>query len=100
WAFMHWKDGTSGSQQHAYSTGVNVHGSWHTAVIEWLPSRVTFLLDGRVVGSTTDTTKIPSKAMHWLIQNGGHLGGTPDNQRQGHIVIDWVTIYARATGAV
>jgi chitodextrinase len=97
WGFMHWQDATSGSQQDAYSTGVPLYGTWHTAVIEWLSSRVTFILDGRVVANSTDPTKIPHTAMHFVIQNGGSFGvSTPDNTSQGHIYIDWVAIYAPA----
>jgi chitodextrinase len=96
-AFMHWQGGTSGASQDAYSTGVPMYGVWHTAVIEWLPSRVTFILDGKIVGNSTDTTKIPSTPMHFVIQNGGSFSvSSPDNTSQGHIYIDWVAIYKPA----
>jgi beta-glucanase (GH16 family) len=94
---MHWMNGTDGGQQYAYSAGTSIAGGWHTAVIEWLPSRVTFLLDGRVIGNSTDTARIPSTPMHFLLQNGGSFGvSSPDSTSQGHILIDWVAIYARA----
>jgi len=96
WAFMHWKGGTSAGQQDAYSAGT-LAGGWHTAVIEWLPSRVTFLLDGRVVGSSTDASRIPSTPMHFLLQHGGSFFvPEPDATTQGHVLVDWVAIYARS----
>jgi beta-glucanase (GH16 family) len=96
-AFMHWQGGTSGGSQDAYSTGVPMGGNrWHTAVIEWLPSRCTFILDGAVIGNSTTTSKIPSTAMHFVIQNGGSFSQTPDNTSQGHIYIDWVAVYKPA----
>ena len=94
--FMHWQNATAGSQADGYYSGVPFYGPWHTAVIEWLPTRVTFILDGKVVGNSTDTTKIPNTPMHWVIQTNGNPSVTPDNTSQGHILIDWVAIYSRA----
>jgi Glycosyl hydrolases family 16 len=92
-AFMHRQGGTSGGSQDAYSAKVPIYGAWHTAVIEWLPTRCTFILDGNVVGNST--SNVPNTQMHWVIQNGGNFGATPDNTSQGHLYIDWVSIYAR-----
>lgn len=97
-AYMHWRNATSDTEQDAFSTGVPIHGRWHTAVIEWLPKRVTFLLDGKVVGTTNDQARIPNASMHFVIQNNGSNEVAPDDWSQGHIYIDWVTIYA-PTGA-
>jgi beta-glucanase (GH16 family) len=96
-AYMHWQNGTSGASQDAYSTNVPFGGNtWHTAVIEWLPSRCTFILDGTTIGNSTNTSRIPNTPMHLVIQNGGSFGQTPDNTSQGHIYIDWITIYKPA----
>jgi hypothetical protein len=94
YAYMHHQDATSGSDQDAYSTGAT-YTSWHTAVIEWLPTRCTFILDGRVIGNST--TRIPSTPMHWVIQTETQLsGGAPADSASGHVYIDWVAVYSRA----
>ena len=93
-AFMHRQDGTWGGDQDAYASGVT-WTSWHTAVIEWLPSRCTFILDGRVIGQST--SRIPNTPMRYVIQNGGRFdtGEAPDSV-QGHIYIDWIAVYKPA----
>jgi beta-glucanase (GH16 family) len=93
-AFMHWLNATSGSTADAYNMKVPAYGAWHTAVIEWLPTRCSFYLDGNLVGSSTNTSHIPNTPMHYVIQFNG-AGSTPDNATQGHVYIDWVAIYKR-----
>ena len=93
-AYMHHQGATSGSDQDAYATGVT-YTSWHTAVIEWLPTRCTFILDGNVIGNST--TRIPDTPMHWVIQTETQLsGGAPADSASGHVDIDWVAVYAPA----
>lgn len=97
-AFMHWQGGTSGGSQDAYSTNVPMGGDvWHTAEIDWLPSRVTFILDGNVIGNSTNTSHIPNTPMRFVIQNGGSFGSAATPSDSGHIYIDWVTIYSKAS---
>ncbi|MEZ0164120.1 glycoside hydrolase family 16 protein [Kineococcus sp. LSe6-4] len=53
---------------------------WHTAVVEWSPGLVRFLLDGTVVGSST--TGVPDTSMHFVLQTetgstAGEPGGLP-----------------------
>lgn len=59
-------------QQVAVDTGKS-WGQWHTSRIEWTPGRIVFLLDGKVVGSTTKS--VPATAMDWDIQNESALNG-------------------------
>ena len=93
-AYMHHQDATSGSDQDAYSTGVT-YTSWHTAVIEWLPTRCTFILDGKVIGNST--SRIPATPMIDIMQTETQLsGGAPSPSAQGHVYIDWVAVYAPA----
>lgn len=93
-AFMHWYGATSGSQQDAYTTSAT-YGGWHTAVIEWLATRVTFLLDGVLVGNST--ANIPITPMHWVIQTETATDGTsPAPTTAGHVQIDWVVVYRPA----
>lgn len=69
--------------------------SWHTVTIEWVPGRVTFHLDDAVLG--TSTQNVPTTAMHWVLQTETSLGGSaPANGVAGHVLIDWVALYARA----
>jgi hypothetical protein len=97
WAYPHWPNASAGYQHNSYNTRMPFYGGWHTATIEWLPSRVTFLLDGMVVGNSTNPSKITDKPLHWVIQNNGSpLVSRPDTTSQGHINIDWVTIYSPA----
>lgn len=63
---------------------------WHTYTIEWTPARLSFLIDGTVVGTTT--TNIPTGVMHWVAQVGTN-GVKPAASVQGHLLIDWMTIY-------
>lgn len=59
-------------QQIAVDTG-KTWGQWHTSRIEWTPGRITFLLDGNVVGTTTRS--VPAIPMDWDIQNESALNG-------------------------
>jgi beta-glucanase (GH16 family) len=90
-AFMHRWNGTSGSDQDAYTTDAR-YTSWHTAVIEWTPDYVNFILDGTLIGKST--SRIPQGSMHWVLQTETNLDGyEPDDSAQGHVQIDWVAVY-------
>jgi len=81
--------------QAAFGSGVPEAGGWHTAVMEWSPNDVKFLLDGVQIGEST--TGIPSTLMHFVIQTETQLsGGAPPDSASGHILIDWVAVYAPA----
>jgi hypothetical protein len=69
------------------------YNTWHTYTIDWRPEKLTFLLDGVVVGTTT--RDIPNKPMHWVMQVESP---TPSSalKTSGHVLIDWATIYSRA----
>lgn len=64
--------------------------NWHTATVEWSPAGVFYILDGKVVGS--DTNNIPTKPLHWVLQTGTS-GPLPAAGLNGHVLIDWVSIY-------
>jgi len=90
-AFMHHKGNPNA--QDAYPTSAT-YGTWHTAVIQWTPRAVTFVLDGRVIGTSTNSANIPSTPMHWVLQTETQLsGGPPANSAAGNVQIDWVTVY-------
>lgn len=92
-AFMHRQGATIGSDQAAFRTSARFT-SWHTAVLEWSPSAVRFLLDGNVVG--TATSRIPNTPMHLVLQNETALDSTPSDSASGHVLIDWVAIWSYA----
>lgn len=89
-AFMHRQNGTSGSDQDAYET-TSRYTSWHTAVIEWRPESLKFILDGKTIG--TSTSRIPNTPMHWVIQTETALDTAPSNSAAGNLQIDWVAVY-------
>jgi hypothetical protein len=63
------------------------------ATIEWTAAGVTYLLDGKVIGTSTMS---PSASMHWMIQTETN-GGAPAPSVAGNLYVDWVAIYAPAS---
>ena len=90
-AFMHRQGATSGSDQDAYSTSAT-YSSWHTASIEWTPNAVNFILDGQLIGQSTN--RIPNTPMHWVLQTESSLTSCPAASTAGNLQIDWVTAYS------
>jgi hypothetical protein len=86
-AFNH-QPGDPARNAFAKDTGVT-YRDWHTASIEWIPGKVTFILDGVVVGTSNVS---PTVAMHWVLQT--ETTGEPVGA--GHVYVDWVTIYRQA----
>ncbi len=72
----------------AADTGAT-YDQWHTASIEWTPGRVTFTLDGVVVGVSDQA---PSTPLHWVLQTETD-GGAPPPTAAGHVEVDWVAVY-------
>jgi hypothetical protein len=94
-AFMHRQGATVGNDQDGGCTTTMFTG-WHTAVIEWLPSGTTFLLDGKVIGRPTN--RVPNTPMHWVLQTETSLAGkAPPTDAAGEVQIDWVAVYTPAT---
>jgi hypothetical protein len=54
------------SKQEAFDTG-QTYSAWHDAVTEWSPGKVSFFLDGRLVG--TSTTSVMSTPAHFVLQS-------------------------------
>ena len=92
-AFMHHQNGTSGSDQDAY-TSTATYTSWHTTSIEWSPKEVNFILDDQSIG--TSTARIPATSMHWVIQTKSCLPTCPAATTAGNLQIDWITAYSPA----
>ena len=93
--------GSGGTDQ----IGRNVAGhfdQWHTFAVEWLPDRITWIVDGRKQYTVTDPARIPTKPMHLAIQldQGPKKDWIParDETTPEEIAlqVDWVRIYAAA----
>jgi hypothetical protein len=68
--------------------------SWHTATLEWTPSRVTFILDGVSLGTTS--IAVPQTPMTLAIRGESQLLGAPKPpaSAQGRLQVDWATVYS------
>lgn len=77
--------------------------TWHTFVVEWLPDRITWYVDGVKKYETTDVAQIPTKPMHLAIQlDQGPMKDwikAPDATTPAEInlEVDWVRVYAPAS---
>jgi len=92
-AFFHPIAGNSARQRFATTA---TWTAWHTATIQWLPTSITFLLDGKVIG--VSTAQIPQGPMHFVIRGESDLQGAPKPPASsaGNLQVDWVTIYSKA----
>jgi hypothetical protein len=90
-------DVTGNPSRNAFSvTSTSSMNDWHTAVIEWVPGRVTYMLDGQS-WSTTEPSAIPTDPMSWVLQTETQLeGGAPSSGAAGHVYIDWVAAWRLA----
>lgn len=89
----------------ALPTGKPMAGGWHVAVIEWIPGRLTYQLDG-TSWSTSDLTAVPTSPMRWVMQlESGLTLWPPPQDARGHVLVDWMAVWTRqragagATGA-
>lgn len=82
------------TQQDQFSTTAT-YSTWHTATTEWIPGRVTFILDGTTIGTTT--TAVPNTSMHFVLQTETCTDGcTVSNTAAGNVQVDWISIYSRS----
>jgi hypothetical protein len=93
--FVHRTDASSGSDQAWAKAKVDLN-AWHTAIIEWTPGLIVFRLDGVEIGRSTE--RIPTTAMHWVLQTETELHGNaaPSAGVRGDVQIDWVAAWAYA----
>jgi len=92
--FSHQVDGDPNVNQYQLQTGVSMT-DWHVATIEWMPTRINFLLDGVRVGTTTDPDAIPHVPMYWVLQTETWLSATPPpTNSTGHVYVDWVAAWS------
>jgi hypothetical protein len=90
-----WRTNLTGDTAGFKTTVPAAGNGWHTATIEWSPNRLSYILDGRTLGTTT--TGVPNRSMHWVLQAETALGApAPAASVAGHLQVDWLTIYARS----
>ena len=78
----------------AFDTRTTYTG-WHTVAITWLPSGVTFSIDGRTIG--TETSRVPNTPMHLVLQTETDItSASPSNSAHGNLQIDWISVYSPA----
>lgn len=88
-------DVTGSPSRNAWSvqTGTSLT-DWHTAVVEWSPSGLTYTLDGRS-WHTSDASAVPQNPMNWVLQTEtAENGPNPSASVSGHIDIDWVAAWS------
>ena len=91
-AFVHPVAGSQANQQWFPTT--TTWTAWHTATLEWTPARLTFLVDGAVVGTTTKD--VPQTPMSLILRAESDLQGfpKPPASAAGTMQIDWATMYS------
>lgn len=90
WGYVHAMNGTSPTDQFPFATRTRLQ-PWHVYTITWLPTAITFQVDGRTVG--TVHSRIPQTPMHLAIQAETNTNGwSVPNNSSGNVQIDWLTI--------
>ncbi len=77
---------------------------WHTFMVDWLPDRIVFYVDGVAHFTVTDPAAIPKGPMHLALQLdtgvcGSQWIGCPDASTPANVGlhVDWVKVYERAS---
>lgn len=94
-AFNHPK---GGGRQDSFGDGTPWTG-WHTSTIQWSPGHVTFILDGKVIGESTNN--VMDTPAEWDIQNESSLDGemaAPNTSAE--MDIKSVSVYSYRPGGV
>jgi hypothetical protein len=92
--FLHWRGATSSGQFEHYRLAASLT-QWHTYEIDWLPGRVSFYVDGTLIG--TSTLHVPDTPMHWVLQTDTWSHEPPPaNGTAGLVQVAWATAYSPA----
>lgn len=70
-----------------FETGAS-WSEWHVYRIEWRPTGTSYYIDGRLIGTNTDST--PRTSHHWVTQIARDTAGHKDSKLQGNYLVDWV----------
>jgi hypothetical protein len=65
--------------------------SWHTAVTEWTPGQVKFILDGTVLGTSNVAPKVP---MQMSLQTDTAYGAVPTKADDVNLSVDYVKVWS------
>lgn len=80
------------TQLQRFTSGIS-STAWHTATTVWTPNSLVFMLDGNVIGATA--TAVPNTPHTFMLRTESALGAAkPTPLVQGHLQIDWVTVYS------
>jgi hypothetical protein len=91
-AWLHWPDATSEDMNYSFQTRTRFSG-WHTAVLEWNPKFVRYILDGKVMD--TVSRHLPTVPMNWVLQTEvEEAPNLPSVRVAGHIYVAWATAYS------
>jgi hypothetical protein len=91
-AFTHRRGATVGWDQDWFDVPTTYAG-WHTYVIEWRPSSVSYFLDGKLIGRSTE--RLPNTFMHWVLQAETSLTqSVVPPWASSEIQVDWVAVWA------
>lgn len=96
--FVHWMNGTSGSDQQGCSSTTkflddSAVNKWNTVVTEWAPGSVKFYANDQLVCTVTGS-RVPSTPMHYVLQT--ETGDTSTNNWvDGNLQVDWIAIYKK-----
>jgi hypothetical protein len=70
------------------------YGDWHIATTEWRADGIEFFLDGKSLGVSRRFT--PTKNMHYILQTESCGPVCPSPETSGHVLVDWVAIWAKS----
>jgi hypothetical protein len=90
WGFNHCV-GSNPQKNCDYLNTNTTYTAWHTTSIEWTPAGVSFFIDGKKM--LTSTSAIPKNSMHLVLMTETE-GAQPNITKDGHVQIDWVSIYS------
>jgi hypothetical protein len=92
-AFLHHQGGTSSGDQTGWCS-TTTYTSWHTIVLEWMPTYANFYIDGTLVMRVT--SRIPNTPMHWVLQTDTAPCCAPATSTAGNLQVDWVAVWKPA----
>ncbi len=82
-----------------HSTHAANYQAWHVVQVVWSPTTVRYLVDGRLIGGTTDPSMVPHQRMWPAFQvvTGRGPGQAPDRStpRVVRLQVDWFRIAVR-----
>ena len=82
-AYVHVIGSDPGQNYYRFRTDVSADTGFHIATIEWQPGRITFILDGKIIGVATKD--VPSTPFHWVLQAGANYSLSSARCIRAHI---------------